>query len=129
MYFFSTEDKTVKKAVNALLERCECDVKGIKTCADCFEHFIIDRNDYFTRVCAKPHLLVFAKMDGYPFWPAKLMSIDGDTANIEFFGDHTQNDIPLKKCYLYSETFVKQNPKNRGRNDAIEVIYHNSSNK
>ncbi|XP_055306192.1 MYND-type zinc finger-containing chromatin reader Zmynd8-like [Sitodiplosis mosellana] len=71
-----------------------------------------DHDDYFTRVCTTPHLLVYAKMTGYPNWPAKLMSIDGCKANVEFFGDHTQNDVSLANCFLYSEQFQGKSPKN-----------------
>ncbi|XP_055301677.1 MYND-type zinc finger-containing chromatin reader Zmynd8-like [Sitodiplosis mosellana] len=105
-------DINVQHAVHSLLEQCQRDVKSIKTCTDCFAYWMHDHDDYFTRVCTTPHLLVYAKMTGYPNWPAKLMSIDGCKANVEFFGDHTQNDVSLANCFLYSEQFQGKSPKN-----------------
>lgn len=70
--FLSVEDANVRNAVDSLLEKCQRDVKSISTCNDCFEYWIIDSDNYFTRVCKKPHLLVFAKLSGHPMWPAKV---------------------------------------------------------
>lgn len=114
----------MKRAVSSLLEQCQSDVKSIKTCSDCFEYWTNDHKDYFTNVCAKPHLLVFAKLPNYPLWPAKVMSINGNKALVTFFGDHTQEDIPLTKCFLYSDEFISENSNDDQLDDAIEVIYH-----
>lgn len=116
------DDAGIKKAVGALLEKFQADIKSIKSCIDCSEYWIIDRKNYFTRVCAKPHLLVFAKLNKHPVWPGKVMSINGKIANVEFFGDHTQDDIPLSKCYLFSTKFYPKSPKNKDLIEALEVI-------
>lgn len=54
------------------------------------------------------------------FWPAKAMAVNGNMVNVEYFGDHTQDDIPAAKCILYtrhSTQFKKSTP----FNDAILV--------
>ena len=35
-----------------------------------------------------PHPLVWAKMRGYPFWPAKALRTVKDQVDCRFFGEH-----------------------------------------
>lgn len=110
--------------IETFLENCQRDIKSIKTCVDCFKYWIKDRKNYFTRVCTKPHLLVFVKITGYPLWPAKVMSINGKMANVEFFDDHTQADIQLSKCFLYSEKCYTEVRNDKDFKDALKVNLH-----
>lgn len=50
------------------------------------------------------HFFLFGSFStsGFTFWPAKLMSIDGQMVNVRFFGDHTHADVPATNCFLYS---------------------------
>lgn len=112
----------MKQALLSLTEHLARDIGSIAACVDCYGFFIKNPRDYFTRVCSKPHLLVFAKLDFYPYWPAKVMSVDENIANVEFFGDHTQEDIPFDKCYLYSKDFLNKSPKDKNLIDAMKVI-------
>ena len=51
-----------------------------------------------------PHLLVWAKLKGFPFWPAKAMRINSEeNVDVRFFGAHDRAWIPLKDVFLYSE--------------------------
>lgn len=113
IFFFTiTDDEKLNKVRKSILEICERDAKCIKTCIECFEYWVSGNDDFFAMACSKPHLLVFAKVEEYPHWPAKVMEINGNTALVEFFGDHTQADVPLKSCFLYSESFESQNRSN-----------------
>lgn len=78
---------------------------------------------FMTKIGPPPHLLVFVKLNKHPVWPGKVMSINGKMTNVEFFGDHKQDDIPLSKCYLYSEKFYPKSPKNENLIEALEVIF------
>lgn len=126
--FYLTDDTNIKKAAESLNEMARRQVTCIKTCAECFEYWANDVADFFSRVCTKPHLICYAKMDGYPYWPAKVLRINGGMANCEFFGDHSQADIPLTHCFLYSEEFDGKNTRNRSFNKALEVTNHILSN-
>ncbi|XP_055306193.1 MYND-type zinc finger-containing chromatin reader Zmynd8-like [Sitodiplosis mosellana] len=108
-----------KGVVAALAELCHRDVRSIRTCSDCFEYWANDSQNYFTKVCTKPHLIVYAKVDGCrKFWPAKVMSVNGNMVNVEFFGDHTQDDVRAEKCVLYTRHTLRR--KNASPfNDAI----------
>lgn len=96
-----TAQPLVKEVIDQLSELCHRDVRSIRTCPECFEYWANDPNDYFTKVCAKPHLIVYAKAEGHKFWPAKVMSVNGNLVNVEFFGEHSQADVPAKLCILY----------------------------
>lgn len=53
-----------------------------------------------------PHLLVWAKQKTYPYWPAKLMSVNAEqnTVNVRYFDvNHTRAVLPPNDCYMYSE--------------------------
>lgn len=32
-----------------------------------------------------------------------MSKVDDDTVNVEFFGDHSQADVSVEDCFLYSE--------------------------
>lgn len=84
-----------------LLRICIEEMSKLKYCGDCYKN--VDQPKGITLVCPKPHLLLWAKFDLYPYWPAKLVSADSDSIYVHFFGDHTAEDIPYDNCYLYSE--------------------------
>lgn len=51
-------------------------------------------------------MLVFAlSVTGFPYWPAKLMAINGDknTVDVQFFGDHKRMVVTPKDCFIYSK--------------------------
>lgn len=108
----------VKEVVDQLSELCHRDVRSIHTCPECFEYWAIDPNDYFTKVCAKPHLIVYAKAEGHKLWPAKVMSINGNMVNVEFFGEHSQADVLAKHCVLYP----KRRPVVEGKKSSPIII-------
>lgn len=75
----------------------------------------------FKRCSISWFLLLFLPILGSRrFWPAKAMKIHENLINVEYFGDHTQDDIDPNSCILYtshSTNFRKSTP----FNDAILV--------
>lgn len=70
----------------------------------------------------RPHILVWAKLKGFPFWPAKAMKIKDDQVDVRFFGQHDRAWVNLKDCFLYSEEMPAAPPKkNAALLSAIEV--------
>lgn len=88
-------------AVNDLLTFCQDEIDSIEMCAECFMTANSDP-DWFVTVCSQPHLILWAKMDRFPHWPAKLMSITGKKVNVRFFGSHDSAEVPIRMCYLFS---------------------------
>lgn len=98
------------------------DVFNIRKCNDCVDYWLKDSTNYFKNVCSKPHLIVYAKLATYPYWPAKLMSINGNMANVEFFDEvHSQADVPVSKCRIYSEKLPERTPKSIDLTDGLKV--------
>lgn len=106
---------------NELSELCRHDVKNIRSCGDCYSYWVEDPDNYFTKVCKIPHVIVFAKVKGFAYWPAKLMTIKNKTINVEFFGEHTQADIPAENCFLYSKKYPDKKQNDPDFDDAMEV--------
>lgn len=89
-------------AAKSLLKVCKQEMFDIETCAECYLNANTMVDNWFTEVCAKPHLVLWAKLKGFPYWPAKAMTINAQLVDVRFFGDHDRAFVPAKDCYLYS---------------------------
>lgn len=98
-----------------ILVDCESDIKEIKLCGDCYLNR--EKTEGFTRLCTKPHLILWVKFKTFPYWPAKLIKVKNGRYPLEvcFFGDHTTASVPCHNVLLYTET----NP-----NDEIVSNHH-----
>ncbi|ELT95529.1 hypothetical protein CAPTEDRAFT_219104 [Capitella teleta] len=52
---------------------------------------------------SKPHTLVWAKMKGYPFWPAKVLRESNGQVDVRFFGEHDRAWVFAPQMFLLSE--------------------------
>lgn len=122
MCFFRLNLSARKDAIEDiryLQKFCKDEIFNIETCAECFVKSNSNNGiGWFTKVCAKPHLLIWAKLSGYPYWPAKVMGLYDDVLSVQFFGEHERAFVPAKDCFLYSredpnpvqpKTFRQQN--------------------
>lgn len=57
-------------------------------------------------VCDEPHLVVWLKRGDSHYWPAKVMSIQDEWLNLQFFGDHTADKVSNVNCFLCAETKI-----------------------
>lgn len=82
-----------------LLINVEKEMESLQKCADCYVNNNIDA----FLVCSKPHLLLWAQYDIYPYWPVKILSINEASKTLEvfFFNDHTSADVSYENCFLY----------------------------
>jgi len=80
-------------------------MQEIENCPDCYSNAHAKKESWFVAACRIPHLLVWAKLKGFPFWPGKAMRLSPDeaTVDVRFFGAHDRAWIPLKDVFLYSE--------------------------
>jgi hypothetical protein len=52
----------------------------------------------------EPHTLVWARMRGYPPWPAKVVrEVDDHHIEVRFFGDHERGQIAMSSAHLLSK--------------------------
>ncbi|XP_053962342.1 uncharacterized protein LOC128865927 isoform X2 [Anastrepha ludens] len=88
----------------AILKVCRQEANEIDTCGECYLN-ANTRTDWFVDVCAQPHLLLWAKLKGFPYWPAKAMGPGQGLShvNVRFFGEHDRAFVPVKDCFLYSD--------------------------
>ncbi|XP_055306236.1 MYND-type zinc finger-containing chromatin reader ZMYND8-like [Sitodiplosis mosellana] len=89
-----------------LLKSVSAEIESVKKCVEC--HINANQKDtrprWFTMVCNMPHLIIWAHGKNTRYWPAKLMSVDGQTVHVRYFGNDRINDnVPTDKCFLYSE--------------------------
>lgn len=81
---------------------CRDQLFDIETCSECYGKSTA-QPEWFTAVCQRPHLLLWAKLKGFPYWPAKAMAMNGSQlVDVRFFGDHQRAWLSPKDCYLYS---------------------------
>uniref|UniRef100_A0A8C5U386 Zinc finger MYND-type containing 8 n=1 Tax=Malurus cyaneus samueli TaxID=2593467 RepID=A0A8C5U386_9PASS len=52
---------------------------------------------------SNPHPLVWAKLKGFPFWPAKALRDKDGQVDARFFGQHDRAWVPINNCYLMSK--------------------------
>lgn len=98
-----TVRKDAIEDIRYLQKFCKDEIFNIETCAECFvKSNSKNDNGWFTKVCAKPHLLIWAKLSGYPYWPAKVMGLYDDVLGVQFFGEHERAFVPAKDCFLFS---------------------------
>lgn len=92
------------RTARALLEYLTKEIDTAKMCTDCYRNANVCEMGWFTRVCRKPHLIVWTKRCDSNYWPAKVMSTNGEEVMVQFFGNHTTTSVPAaSSCFLYSD--------------------------
>ncbi|XP_037049728.1 protein kinase C-binding protein 1-like [Bradysia coprophila] len=80
------------------------EIYDIDTCHECYYNANTCKTDWFVEICSRPHILVWAKLKGFPYWPAKVMTTNlQGMVDVRFFGDHDRAFVPIRECYLYSK--------------------------
>lgn len=120
---FVAKHRIIRQQSQAMLKICRTELTEIETCSECYYNANTN-NVWFVEACDRPHLLVWAKLKGFPFWPAKAMSISGTQVDVRFFGEHDRAWIPNTACLLYSEK--DPNPLSKSKknniNDCIKEV-------
>ncbi|KAJ8669342.1 hypothetical protein QAD02_000601 [Eretmocerus hayati] len=105
---FNSYSSKLTNTAKQMLKVARQEVSEIEACPDCFSH---GRNlpkplpSWFIEPCRRPHLIVWAKLKGFPFWPAKAMprlNTQG-LVDVRFFGEHDRAWVSPKDIYLYSK--------------------------
>lgn len=92
--------KEISKSAKTIIQLVNTDVKHIKLCSQCYKNGIHSSNP-MVLLCDPPHLMVWAKTDGYNYWSAKIMSVGRGNAHVIYFGEYSECKIPVDKCFLY----------------------------
>ncbi|KAM3966853.1 LOW QUALITY PROTEIN: uncharacterized protein ACR2FA_012390, partial [Aphomia sociella] len=100
---FNTLQSKLTGGARGLVRSCRAEMGEIEACPECYAAHA-RRPTWFTDVCSTPHVLLWAKLKGFPYWPAKGMSVsNAGMVDVRFFGAHDRAWVPAKDCFLYSE--------------------------
>jgi len=113
-------------AAKQIIKVARQEVSEIEACPDCYAH---GRNlprpqpSWFIEPCRRPHPLVWAKLKGFPFWPAKAMPRVNSQGyvDVRFFGEHDRAWVSPKDLFLYSEEPPAPPPRKR-KSDMDECV-------
>uniref|UniRef100_A0A667GYL4 Zinc finger MYND-type containing 8 n=1 Tax=Lynx canadensis TaxID=61383 RepID=A0A667GYL4_LYNCA len=78
-----------------VIKICEHEMNEIEVCPECYLAACQKRDNWFCEPCSNPHPLVWAKLKGFPFWPAKLTSTLSSALPRAW--------VPINNCYLMSK--------------------------
>ncbi|XP_057668394.1 uncharacterized protein LOC130901213 isoform X1 [Diorhabda carinulata] len=101
---YNSSQSKLTSAVKSMIKICKQEMMEIENCPSCYLKANVNKSTWFVEVCPKPHMLVWAKLKGFPYWPAKAMSINSvGMVDVRFFGAHDRAWVHWRDCYLYSE--------------------------
>ncbi|XP_038578061.1 protein kinase C-binding protein 1-like isoform X3 [Micropterus salmoides] len=86
-----------------IVKICEHEMNEIEVCPECYLSACQKRDNWFCEPCSQPHPLVWAKLKGFPFWPAKALREKDGQVDARFFGQHDRAWVPINNCYLMSK--------------------------
>ena len=108
-------DRTIRNQSKWLIEFVKESIKVtyIVSCVECYGNACeYDAKKIVTQPCSKLHLLVWAKVSGNSYWPAKVIHVSDDKKSVfvQLFGDYTVRDLKItkKNCFLYSKEYPEK---------------------
>lgn len=92
-------------ATKWLLKFTRDELHSIRLCHECYVNANEHPKEWFSMVCKETHPVVWAKVETYPYWPAKLMGRNEQncTVDVHFFGDNSHSNITSNNCTKYTE--------------------------
>ncbi|XP_054706557.1 uncharacterized protein LOC129216368 [Uloborus diversus] len=116
-YKFFGAQSEITKAANKIVKAVKNELLDIEACYECYYRNYNEIEAYdcdpFSMICTDPHVLIWAKLKGHPFWPSKCLKVIDGKAQIQFFGTHDKNCVEANTCYLLSRNHP--NPKYVGQ--------------
>ncbi|XP_030624072.1 protein kinase C-binding protein 1 isoform X8 [Chanos chanos] len=91
------------QTAKVIVKICEHEMNEIEVCPECYLSACQKRDNWFCEPCSQPHPLVWAKLKGFPFWPAKALREKDGQVDARFFGQHDRAWVPINNCYLMSK--------------------------
>ncbi|CAI5778227.1 kinase C-binding 1 isoform X2 [Podarcis lilfordi] len=91
------------QTAKVIIKICEHEMNEIEVCPECYLAACQKRENWFCEPCSNPHPLVWAKLKGFPFWPAKALRDKDGQVDARFFGQHDRAWVPVNNCYLMSK--------------------------
>lgn len=91
----------IREASDGLIDYVNLHIQLIQACTHCYEDACVN-----SMSCSK-HLLVWAKVKGHRYWPAKMMAVKVEKRKgyVRFFGDGAMDILSVDDCFLYSKNY------------------------
>lgn len=119
----SVENAKIMSAAKNLLKVCKQEIYEIDTCHECYLNANTEKDNWFVEVCSRPHIILWAKLKGFPYWPAKAMGYSSEKGvDVRFFGDHDRAYVPVKDCFLYSRSDPNPPTSKHKRNTIADCV-------
>ncbi|XP_052808548.1 zinc finger MYND domain-containing protein 11-like isoform X2 [Mya arenaria] len=77
-----------------MIRDCKYDIDEMAQCQNCYYMSNAKPRHWFAQPCDPPHELVYAKLKGYSYWPAKVIHyINEERYDVRFFGNPHQRAV------------------------------------
>lgn len=94
--------QSIINASEQLLNFVDDKISKIAECAECYGISVQNPKNLFLIPCKKNHPVVWAKSQGFDYWPGKAMVFKENVVYVRYFGDNSGDEVPLDRCYQYS---------------------------
>ena len=112
----------VAKFASQMMEISNLEAQMLSACVSCAKHFMnmTPESTFFTLPCDPLHEIVFARFQGFPYWPGKVFGEDEQNFQIWFFGGRftkcyvekkAVSQVPTALTALRNQTFVNKGVK------------------
>ncbi|XP_028981771.1 uncharacterized protein LOC114841076 [Diachasma alloeum] len=121
-----TDTSRLTTVAKQLIKVTREELSELESCPTCYirgRHLGRPHYTWFNDACKPPHLLVWAKLKGFPYWPAKIMPRWNQQGyvDVRFFGEHNRAWVSPKDIYLYSKDPPTATPKSK-KEDIAECL-------
>lgn len=128
-YIFNDVNHILTKNAKYFIKVAANEMSEIEVCPDCFSNFYVYPKTWFSETCSQPHTLVWARLKGHPFWPAKVVRVDREKkeSDCRFFGAHDRAWVSFDSIFLLSEQYPwtkSKGHKTKLENSLVEVKTH-----
>lgn len=92
----------IMDASKGIVKYVDEEIASIYKCSECYSNAHKNPDNSFVIPCKQIHPVVWAKSEGFAYWPAKAMLYEQNFVHVTYFCEHTTDKIPLENCYQYS---------------------------
>lgn len=121
---YNGSNNKLTKSAQLILQIAEHEIAEMQLCPDCYRSSCSKKKNWFCEPCRNLHTLVWAKLKGFPFWPAKVLREQDGRLDVRFFGQHDRAWVLVQDCYLISKQmpFPPTNNKTSGLSQAVREV-------
>ncbi|KAL4222170.1 zinc finger protein [Mactra antiquata] len=106
---YGDEPGGMTELAKLMIRDCKYDIDEMGQCQNCYYMSNAKPPDWFAQPCDPPHELVYAKLKGYSYWPAKVIHyMHGDKYDVRFFGGLHQRAVVPKDQIKPVDTDLKK---------------------